>query len=137
MASKMRSWMTHHEAQKVHLQMMCVIRELQRLNNAQPWLEGWQVASQQPQPAPAPVAAPTSKAASSSSLPIKAAPSSRAPMSQSPSMASAPRNSSFPSEQGADPWAKHLSNQKRALQHPKVEPAAVLHPDKECEASMS
>ena len=94
------------EAQKVHLRLMRMIRELQRLNNAQPWVEGWQVASQQAQPPPAPTSA------SSTSLPIKAAPTSRAPESQPSSMASAPRNPPFPSEQGADPWAKHISSQK-------------------------
>ena len=41
------------EAQKVHLQLMRMIRELQRLNNPQPWVEGWQVASSQAQPPPA------------------------------------------------------------------------------------
>ena len=99
------------EAQKVHLHMMRMIGELQRVTHAQPWLAQWQAATNPPQPpaAPAQVAAPTSKAASATGLPMKSAPSSRPSTLQNPSMASAPRNHSFPTEQGADPFAQRLS----------------------------
>ena len=94
------------EAQKENLQLMRMIRELQWLNNPQPWVVGWQVASSQAQPPP------TSASASSTGLPVKASPVSRAPQSQSSSMASAPRNPPFPNEQGADPWARRKPSQK-------------------------
>ena len=77
------------------------------LNNPQPWVEGWLVASSQAQPPP------NSASPSSTGLPAKAAPVSRAPQKQSSSMASAPRNPPFPNEQGADPWAKRKPSQKR------------------------
>ena len=95
------------EDHKVRLQLGRMIRELQRSNTAQPWVEGWQVASQQFQPPPAPPAA-----ASSTSLPVKAPPAPRAVPTQSSSMASAPRDPPFPAEQGADPWARPKPSQK-------------------------
>ena len=42
------------ESQKAHLQMMRMIRELQRMNNVQPWVAGWQVAPSQAPPSQAP-----------------------------------------------------------------------------------
>ena len=82
------------EAQKLHLQLMKLIRELQRLNNALPWVEGWQVTSSQAPPSQA----PAQSSAPSSSIPAKSAPAPRTQQSQPSSVASAPRNPRFPSE---------------------------------------
>ena len=88
------------EAQQVHLQLMRMIRDLKRQDDPQPWAEGWQAASSQPSPPP------VQSSGASSSIPVKAAPAPRAQQTLSSSMGSAPRNAPFPSQVGADPWAK-------------------------------
>ena len=72
------------EVQKVHLHMMRMVGEFQRVNRAQGRPAQWQATANQPQPpaVPAQVAAPSSKAASATGLPMKGAPSSRPPMLQ-------------------------------------------------------
>ena len=64
------------EAQQVHLQMMRMIRELQRESDPQPWAPGWASASSL---RPSLHLDQCNHAAQPSSLPIKAAPTPRVP----------------------------------------------------------